>query len=69
MREDREKKILRPIWSYSGRLLEVSDTDLWITLEKDLISHGDELVFGAGKTSRDGIGVYPLASKEEERIL
>jgi len=52
-----------------GDSLRLADTDLWITLEKDLISHGDELVFGAGKTSRDGIGVYPLASKEEEMDL
>jgi len=63
------KKYLDLYGPTTGDSIRLADTDLWITVEKDLIAHGDELVFGAGKTARDGIGVYPLSSTEEEMDL
>ena len=39
--------------------MRVGDTDLLIEVEKDLITPGDECVFGGGKTLRDGIAQTP----------
>ena len=40
----------------TGDKVRFADTDLIIEIEKDLLSHGDELVFGGGKSVRDGMG-------------
>src|SRR5215210_259109 len=42
-----------------GDKIRLGDTDLLIEVEKDLISHGDECVFGGGKTLRDGMAQTP----------
>lgn len=39
-----------------GDRIRLADTDLIIEVEKDLITYGDELVFGGGKSVRDGLG-------------
>ena len=39
-----------------GDKARLADTDLIIEIEKDLLTHGDELVFGGGKSIRDGMG-------------
>ena len=39
-----------------GDRVRLGDTDLIIEIEKDLIIYGDELVFGGGKSIRDGMG-------------
>lgn len=39
-----------------GDLIRLSSMDLWVKVEEDLTSHGDECTFGGGKTLRDGIG-------------
>ena len=39
-----------------GDKVRLADTDLIIEIEKDLLTHGDELVFGGGKSIRDGMG-------------
>ena len=39
----------------TGDKIRLADTDILIEVEKDLISHGDECVFGGGKTLRDGL--------------
>ena len=39
-----------------GDRVRLGSTDLWIKVEKDLTSHGDECSFGGGKTIRDGMG-------------
>ena len=36
--------------------VRLADTDLIIEIEKDLLTYGDELVFGGGKSTRDGMG-------------
>ena len=40
----------------AGDKIRLADTDIIIEVEKDLLSHGDELVFGGGKSVRDGMG-------------
>ena len=40
----------------TGDLLRLGATDLWIKIEKDLTSYGDECKFGGGKTLREGMG-------------
>lgn len=39
-----------------GDKVRLADTDLIIEIEKDLLRHGDEVVFGGGKSARDGCG-------------
>ena len=39
-----------------GDKVRLGDTELILEIEKDLIKHGDELVFGGGKSARDGLG-------------
>jgi len=42
-----------------GDTISVGDTDLLLEVEKDLITPGDECVFGGGKTLRDGMAQTP----------
>ena len=39
-----------------GDKVRLADTDLIIEIEKDLLKYGDEIVFGGGKSARDGCG-------------
>lgn len=39
-----------------GDTIRLGNTDLWIKVEKDLTSYGDECKFGGGKTLREGMG-------------
>jgi urease subunit alpha len=40
-----------------GDKIRLGDSDLYIEIEKDLRSLGDEAVYGGGKTLRDGMGM------------
>lgn len=40
----------------TGDLVRLGATDLWIKVEKDFTSYGDECTFGGGKTLREGMG-------------
>ncbi|NWG37409.1 urease subunit alpha [Nitrososphaera sp.] len=40
----------------AGDKIRLADTDIIIEVEKDLLLPGDELVFGGGKSVRDGMG-------------
>ncbi|KAI1378518.1 urease [Hypoxylon crocopeplum] len=40
----------------TGDLVRLGATDLWIRVEKDLTTYGDECKFGGGKTLREGMG-------------
>lgn len=40
----------------AGDRVRLADTDLIIEIEKDLLTYGDERVFGGGKSARDGMG-------------
>ncbi|MDR0346826.1 MAG: urease subunit alpha [Coriobacteriales bacterium] len=39
-----------------GDKVRLGDTDLFVEVEKDYTSYGDEIKFGGGKTIRDGMG-------------
>lgn len=39
-----------------GDRIRLADTELVIEVERDLLKYGDELVFGGGKSARDGMG-------------
>ena len=40
----------------TGDKIHLADTGLVVEIEKDLTTYGDEMVFGGGKTIRDGMG-------------
>ena len=48
-----------------GDQLRLGDTDLFLEVEEDLRTPGDEAVFGGGKTLRDGMGQAPAVTNEE----
>lgn len=47
-----------------GDSVRLGFTDLWIKVEKDLTSYGDECKFGGGKTLREGMGQATGVSDE-----
>ncbi len=46
----------------TGDKIRLADTDLYIEIEKDLRTYGDEAVYGGGKTLRDGMGMDTVTS-------
>jgi urease subunit alpha len=48
-----------------GDRIRLADTVLEVEVEKDLLVHGDECVFGGGKTLRDGLGLTPGVTAEK----
>ncbi|MDE6399736.1 MAG: urease subunit alpha, partial [Muribaculaceae bacterium] len=40
-----------------GDKIRLGNTNLYVEIEKDLRTYGDELVYGGGKTLRDGMGL------------
>ena len=40
----------------TGDRVRLADTDLIIEIERDALTYGDEIVFGGGKSARDGLG-------------
>src|SRR5688500_18485510 len=46
-----------------GDRLRLADTELWIEVEKDFTTYGEEVKFGGGKVIRDGMGQSQRASK------
>ncbi len=48
-----------------GDRIRLADTSLVVEVERDLITHGDECVFGGGKTLRDGLGLTPGVTAEK----
>ena len=40
----------------TGDRVRLGDTELWISVEKDLTRYGEEVKFGGGKVIRDGMG-------------
>jgi urease len=47
-----------------GDTVRLGFTDLWIKVERDLTSYGDECKFGGGKTLREGMGQSSGVSDE-----
>jgi urease subunit alpha len=46
----------------TGDRVRLADTELWIEVEKDYTTYGEEVKFGGGKVIRDGMGQSQLAS-------
>ncbi|KAI1855621.1 hypothetical protein JX266_000486 [Neoarthrinium moseri] len=49
----------------TGDRVRLGSTDLWIKVEKDLTTYGDECKFGGGKTLREGMGQATGRSDKE----
>lgn len=47
----------------TGDSIRLADTELFIQIEKDYTTYGEEVVFGGGKVIRDGMGMDPLATR------
>jgi len=52
-----------------GDRIRLGDTALKVEIEKDHAVYGEELVFGTGKTAREGMGMCPTADRETLRAL
>jgi urease len=52
-----------------GDTVRLGFTDLWIKVEKDLTTYGDECKFGGGKTLREGMGQASGVSDEDSLDL
>ena len=48
----------------TGDRVRLGDTDIWIQIEKDFTTYGDEVKFGGGKVIRDGMGQSQRPSSE-----
>ena len=48
-----------------GDKIRLGDSDLYIEIERDLRGYGDEVVYGGGKTLRDGMGLANTISSDE----
>ncbi|MDG1579987.1 urease subunit alpha [Pseudomonas sp. GOM6] len=47
-----------------GDKVRLADTELWVEVEKDFTTYGDEVKFGGGKVIRDGMGQSQLCAKD-----
>lgn len=47
-----------------GDRVRLADTDLWVEVEHDFTSYGDEIKFGGGKVIRDGMGQGQFTAAE-----
>lgn len=47
-----------------GDKVRLADTDLFIEIEKDHTTYGEEVVFGGGKVIREGMGMDPLVTRD-----
>ena len=48
-----------------GDRIRLGDTDLYVEIERDLRGGGDEVVYGGGKTLRDGMGLANTMTSKE----
>src|SRR5438552_8076580 len=49
----------------AGDRVRLADTNLVIEIERDYAVYGDEVVFGGGKSIRDGMGQSAVATNAE----
>ena len=47
-----------------GDKIRLGNTDLYVEIEKDLRTYGDEVIYGGGKTLRDGMGLANECTSE-----
>lgn len=48
----------------TGDRVRLADTELFIEVERDLTTYGDEVKFGGGKVIRDGMGQSPISNND-----
>jgi len=48
----------------TGDRIRLADTELFIEVERDLTTYGDEVKFGGGKVIRDGMGQSPISNAD-----
>ena len=48
----------------TGDRVRLADTELWVEVEKDYTTYGEEVTFGGGKVIRDGMGQSQRTSAE-----
>ncbi len=48
----------------TGDRVRLADTELFVEVEKDYSTYGEEILFATGKTARDGMGVCPIADRD-----
>ena len=48
-----------------GDKVRLADTELWIEVEKDFTTYGEEVKFGGGKVIRDGMGQQLMHAVEQ----
>ena len=53
----------------TGDRIRLADTDLIIEIENDALRYGDEVVFGGGKSARDGLGQASGVLREDSLDL
>ena len=53
----------------TGDRVRLGDTELWIEVEEDKTSYGEEVKFGGGKVIRDGMGQSQRTSKESVDVV
>ena len=47
-----------------GDRIRLADTELFIEVERDFTTYGDEVKFGGGKVIRDGMGQSPISNHD-----
>jgi len=52
----------------AGDRLRLGDTELWIEIERDLTTPGEEAKFGGGKVLRDGMGQSPSVTSADHAL-
>ncbi|WP_127784160.1 urease subunit alpha [Rhodococcus sp. X156] len=52
----------------TGDKIRLGDTDLYVEVEQDLRVIGDEIIYGGGKTFRDGMGSDASATSENDAL-
>lgn len=53
----------------TGDKVRLGDTNLWATIEQDLLSKGDECKFGGGKSVRDGMAQSSTVTRDNPNVL
>ena len=48
----------------TGDKVRLGDTELFIEVEKDFTTYGEEVKFGGGKVIRDGMGQSQISNKK-----
>ena len=52
-----------------GDKIRLGDTNLWATIEQDLLTKGDECKFGGGKSVRDGMAQSSTVTHDNPNVL